>query len=142
MRKRLTAVILAVLVFSLIAASAASLGGIAVDGGVGSDDVVVNAACDTNDAADATSGENLAADFSTAWNGSNFVIAQVVIKGIDDACLGQDITIALTQGGTVQNWAPVTLTANGGSNEHTSTFSSVTAIDAELAFTLHVTIAS
>ena len=92
MRKKLTAVILAVLVFSLIAASAASLGGITYDG-VGADNVSVNASCETD-----LSGVH--ASFETAWDSgdSRYEVSRVVISGIHDDCLGQRISVTLTQG--------------------------------------------
>ena len=143
MRKRLTAIVLAVLVFSLIAASAASLGGIAVPGGVGADNVTVNAACDVTDAADAAPGtENLAATFRTAWDGSDYVIDRVTITGIDDACVSQRISVTLTQAGASdESWGPATMTLNGSPDENTRTFTRVTGILAEADFELYVSIA-
>ena len=88
MRKRLTAVILAVLVFSLIAASAASLGGIN-SAQLGADATLV-ASCDT-DGVSATYGTSLGA-------AGEYVVDDVTIDGIDPLCVGQDIEVTLSDG--------------------------------------------
>ena len=86
-RKKLTAIVLAVLVFSLIAASAASLGGIATaDLGA---DVELVASCDT---------DGVTAAFGTSYDATalEYVVDDVTIGAIDGACVGQAIEVTLT----------------------------------------------
>ena len=144
MRKKLTAVVLAVLVFSLIAASAASLGGIAVPNGPGADAVTVNAACDINDAPDAAPGtENLAASFRTTWDVAEYVVDQVTITGIDDTCVSQRISVTLTQAGAADAiWGSAGMSLNGSPNDNVRSFAGVTGIDADSPFDLYVSIAA
>lgn len=85
MRKKLTAIVLAVLAFSMIAASAASLGGITT-ADLGADTAVI-AACDTVG--------GIAADFTLAFSGGEYQTSTVEISGIDGACVGQDISVTL-----------------------------------------------
>lgn len=91
MRKKLTAVVLAVLVFSLIAATAASLGPIdASDVGVGNGDI---AACHPDTAAD-----DLVIDFTTAWQGGEFRITGADLTLPDGRCDTQDVSLRVLDG--------------------------------------------
>ena len=90
MRKKVIAVILAVLVFSLIAASAASLGGINT-ADLGADATVI-AACDTG-----------GVDVSYNWAYSPgspgiFDVNSVDVSAIDVACNGFDLFVELGDG--------------------------------------------
>ncbi|MGB7859834.1 MAG: hypothetical protein WBM90_05000 [Acidimicrobiia bacterium] len=78
---------MAVLVFSLIAASAASLGGIRT-ADVGAD-VDVVASCDT---------DGVDASYATSYDaiGGEYVVDSVTIDGIDDNCVGDAIEVTLT----------------------------------------------
>lgn len=86
MRRKIIAVLVAVVAFGLIAASAASLGGIRADN-VGADSVVT-AACDS---------DGVSVDWRTRWeqNGPFYELRQVRVDDIADACLGQRISIAI-----------------------------------------------
>lgn len=87
MRKKMTAIVLAVLAFSMIAASAASLGGITT-ANLGADTAVI-AACDTVG--------GIAADFTVAYNvgTGEYDTATVEISGADAPCEGLDISVTL-----------------------------------------------
>lgn len=87
MRKKLTAIVLAVLAFSMIAASAASLGGITT-ADLGADTALI-AACDA---------DGIAADFTVSFSGGEYQTNTVVISGIDATCLGQEISVTLLDG--------------------------------------------
>ena len=90
MRKRLTAIALAALVFSLIAASAASLGGINT-ADLGADATVV-ASCDT---------DGVDADYTLTYvpgAPGNFDVATVGVTNINVACNGYDIDVSLGDG--------------------------------------------
>ena len=78
MRRRLIALTIAVLAFALIAASAASLGGIN-SADVGADTTVVTS-CDTD-----------GVDVEFRWR-------RVIVTGIADACLGQQISMTISDG--------------------------------------------
>ncbi len=101
-RRKLTAVILAVLVFSLIAASAASLGGISTDNLGAETDVV--ASCDS---------DGITVGFTTTFNGGEFEVQTVDITGIAPACVGQDISVELFDASDVSlgSDGPTTLAA-------------------------------
>jgi hypothetical protein len=89
-RKKVMAVVFAVLAFSLIAASAATLGGISTDD-VGADAALV-ASCDI---------DGVSVSFGTpTYNGTtgDYEVDTVTVTGIDDDCLGDDISVALTDG--------------------------------------------
>lgn len=88
MRKKLTAIVLAVLAFSMIAASAASLGGITTSSLGAETDVV--ASCDTIG--------GVAADFSVAFSGGEYRTTTVDISGADLPCEGLDISVTLLDG--------------------------------------------
>jgi len=91
-RKKLTAVVLAVLVFSLVAASAASLGGINT-ADLGADATVV-ASCDT---------DGVDADYTVNYvpgAPGNFDVATVVVTNINVACNTYDIAVSLGDGTT------------------------------------------
>ena len=106
MRKKLTAVVLAVLVFSLIAASAAWLGPIGSPQ-IGASETAVTS-CDT----DGVTVES----YSTAFNPAvGFVMDGVSISGIADACPNEPVTIALTDG-TVIAQGSTTVGTEGGDN--------------------------
>ena len=79
------AVVVAVLAFSLIAASAATLGGINSES-VGAD-VGVVASCDTT---------GVDAAFTTSYVGNNYVVTGVTISGIDAPCEGLDISVTVS----------------------------------------------
>ena len=85
MRKKTTAVVLAVLVFSLIAASAASLGGITT-ADIGAE-VDVVASCDT---------DGVTVSFGTTFDGTEYVVDSVTVSGIDAPCIGQDLSVTLS----------------------------------------------
>jgi hypothetical protein len=91
MRRKLTAVVLAVLVFSLIAASAASLGGIN-SADLGADATVV-AACDTN---------GVDVSYNTNYvpgTPGNYEVTSVDVTNIaSPACDGYDISVTLGSG--------------------------------------------
>ena len=90
MRKKLTAVILAVLVFSLIAASAASLGTIRTDQLGASVDVV--SSCDTD-------GVDVAYNTTyVAGAPSYYSVDSVDVTGINANCNGQAIEFTLADG--------------------------------------------
>lgn len=117
MRKRLTAVVLAVLVFSLIAASAASLGGIN-QADLGADATLV-ASCDTDGV---VVDYQLSFDFGTG----QFDITDVDVSDIDANCNGDDIYVEIgasgasidSGSGTVAaGAATVTMTAGTGDAE-------------------------
>ncbi|MGB7859753.1 MAG: hypothetical protein WBM90_04590 [Acidimicrobiia bacterium] len=93
MRRKLIALIIAVVAFSLIAASAASLGGINT-ADVGADTEVV-ASCDTD-------GVDVSYRFRWAQARGEYEIRRVIINGIADACLGQQISMTINHpGGTL-----------------------------------------
>jgi hypothetical protein len=83
MRKRMLAVVLGLLVFSLVAASAASLGVNTASLGAGTEIV---ASCD--DAVDIA--------FTTGYSGGEYVVTEVVLSDVSDACDGQDVWVQLT----------------------------------------------
>jgi hypothetical protein len=85
MRKRMLAVVLGLLVFSLVAASAATLGGVRSDQ-LGAD-VGVVASCDTD-------GVDVA--FTTIFSGGEYVVTEVVLSDVSDDCDGQDVSVLLT----------------------------------------------
>lgn len=87
MRRKVTAVIMALFVFSLIAASAASLNGIST-AELGADSTVV-ASCDAD-----------GVDVDYNWNYINgdpglFDVVSVDVSGIDSACNGFDLYVEL-----------------------------------------------
>lgn len=88
MRKRLTAVVLAVLVFSIIAASAASLGGIN-QADLGADATVV-ASCDT---------DGVTVDYTLSYTDTGdpgyFAVTEVVVTDINANCNGDDIYVEI-----------------------------------------------
>lgn len=88
MRRKLTAIVLAVLAFSMIAASAASLGGITTSSLGAETDVV--AGCDP---------DGIAVDFTVAFSGGVYKTSTVDITGIaTPSCDGQDLAVTLTDG--------------------------------------------
>lgn len=111
MRKKLTAIVLAVLVFSLIAASAASLGGITTDD-LGAD-VDVVASCDS---------DGVTATFGTSYDATSgeYLVDDVTIGGIAGACLNQAIEVTLTDSGDTA-LGTYSGTVTGGSETLTTT---------------------
>jgi len=90
MRKKLIAIIFGLLVFSLVSASAASLGGVSTSD-LGAEAAVV-ASCDT---------DGVTVDYTTTYvpgAPGNFEVASVVVTAIDPACDGFDIDIAVGDG--------------------------------------------
>lgn len=87
MRRRLIALTIAVLAFGLIAASAASLGGIN-SADVGADTTVV-ASCDT---------DGVDIQYRWRWHHSRYELRRVIVTGIADACLGQQISTTIHDG--------------------------------------------
>lgn len=90
MRKKLTAIVLAVLAFSMIAASAASLGGITTSQLGAENDVV--AGCDP---------DGIAVDFTVTYSAADleYKTSTVDITGIaTPACDGQAIAVTLIDG--------------------------------------------
>ncbi len=93
MRKKVTAVILALFVFSLIAASAASLNGIS-SSDLGADSSVV-ASCDT---------DGVAVDYNWTYTSGApgfFDVDSVDVSGIDGACDTYDLYVELGDGASV-----------------------------------------
>lgn len=95
MSKKLTAVGLGVMVFAMVSASAAGLGG-TTTGAMGAEADVV-AACDTT---------GVTVDFTTAWDGTagEFVVTDVVLTDLGDTaaneCDGQSATVSVSAAGT------------------------------------------
>lgn len=118
MRKKVLAVIVAVLAFSLIAASAATLGGITTSE-VGADATFVGS-CDS---------DGVTATFADPVVGASgrYVVASVDISGIDAACLGQRLSVDVTDSGLVSLGSGFVDPITGAS--HTVTFA--TPADAE-----------
>jgi hypothetical protein len=119
----MTAVVLAVLVFSLIAASAASLGGVTT-ADLGADTEVV-ASCD-EDGVDVDFGTPAYSDTSGVYE-----VDSVTVSGIADACLGAAIAV------TVADVSDASLGEGSGTvvadatDDNTATVS-ITPADAEL----------
>ena len=105
----MTAVVLAVLVFSLIAAAAASLGGITT-ADVGADVGVVATSYDAGLGA--------------------YVVDSVTISGMHDDCIGDPIEVTLTGVGGVVLDTVSGVVAAGGANDNTF-FSAVSGVTAE-----------
>jgi hypothetical protein len=106
------AVVFAILAFSLIAASAASLGGIDTSQ-VGADATFVGS-CDT-DGVDAVFG-----DPSIGASG-RYVVTEVTVSDIDEACIGQTLQVDVTDAGLVSLGGGLVYPIAGDS--HTVTFS-------------------
>jgi hypothetical protein len=86
-RRRLIALTIAVLAFALIAASAASLGGInSTD--LGADTTVVTS-CDT---------DGVDVQYRWRWHHERYELRRVIVTGIADACLGQQISMTISDG--------------------------------------------
>lgn len=93
MRKKLTAVVIAVFVFSLIAASAASLNGINT-ADLGADATVV-ASCDS---------DGVTVNYNWTYTPGApglFDVTSVDVSGIDGACDGYDIEVDLGDGTSI-----------------------------------------
>ena len=94
MRKRVFIAILAgLLVFASVFALAASLGGI-TSGKVGADNTTV-ASCDT---------DGVTTSYTTGWDATNkrYSVNSVTVGGVNDACDGQTLNVALTDSGGTQ----------------------------------------
>lgn len=89
MRKKVMAIVLAVLAFSLIAASAASLGGITVSPDIGADAAFVGS-CDS-DGVTATFADPVISGVT-----GRYVVPLVTISDIDPACAGQELQVEVT----------------------------------------------
>lgn len=90
MKKRLLlSVLTGTVAFGSVFAFAASLGGVSTDK-LGADDSVV-ASCDTN---------GVAVDYDVAYSAADkeYEVTQVNVTGIDTACAGQTVTVALAGG--------------------------------------------
>lgn len=128
MRRKLTASVLAVLVFSVMAASAASLGGINT-ADLGADATVV-ASCDTD-------GVDL--DYTLSYvpgAPGNFEVATVVVTNINVACNTYAIDVSLGDGATELGSGSDTVAAGGA----TVTISA--GVDAELVTEVGVVISN
>jgi len=91
-RKKVLAVVLAVLAFSLIAASAATLGGInAAD--IGADTTLV-ASCNGGNGPVDVSWDSV--EYDSAAN--EFEVTEFTVTFLDDSCDGDPITVTLAQG--------------------------------------------
>lgn len=112
MRKKLTAIVLAVLAFSMIAASAASLNGITTSDLGAETDVV--AGCDP---------DGILVDFTVAYNGTTgeYDTDDVVIDDIHANCDGQDLTVTLKGAGGP--WSATTTLALGGGTSYSASIS-------------------
>jgi len=84
-RRYVIAGLAAVAVFGSVAASAATLGGV-TSGSLGAD-VTTVAACDTD-------GVTLA--YTTAFAAGGYQVTSVTVSGINAACTGQNLRLALT----------------------------------------------
>lgn len=111
MRRKLTAIVIAVFVFSLIAASAATLGGISNSAQLGAEATVV-AGCDS---------DGITISYTTAYNTTtNAYDVTAVDIGDLDGCDTQAISVTLSDGtsvlgsdsGTVSGNANATFTAS------------------------------
>ena len=128
MRKKLTAVILAVLVFSLIAASAASLGTITTDQ-LGSSVEAVSS-CDT---------DGVTVEYNTTYDAGPptiYSVSSIDVSGINAACAGQtiEVTLADTNGVALGSVGSALLDASTTANV---TF---TGVDAELVYQIGIII--
>ena len=105
MRRRLIALILAVVAFGLIAASAASLNGINT-ADVGADATVV-ASCDTN---------GVTVRYRTRYEPriDEYELRRVIIRGIHDDCIGQQLSFTISNGVDQVSRGPWTIRDRGG----------------------------
>lgn len=87
MKKVITPVLAALLAFSAVVASAATLGGLSTEQ-LGADDTVV-AACDSN-------GVEIA--YSTGYDAGTYAVTAAEISGIDAACVGQELSVTVADG--------------------------------------------
>ena len=112
MRKKLTATVIAVFVFSLIAASAASLGGITAPTELGADEAVV-AAC--------TSG-GVTVDFAATYQNGEYQVDDVTVSidAADGSCNGETVRVVVSS--TAVPWASTEVTGVIGSDSATLSF--------------------
>ncbi|MCH8983610.1 MAG: hypothetical protein IH943_05845 [Acidobacteria bacterium] len=112
MRKKLTATVIAVFVFSLIAASAASLGGITAPTELGADEAVV-AAC--------TSG-GVTVDFAATYQNGEYQVDDVTVSidAADGSCNGETVRVVVSS--TTVPWASTEVTGVIGSDSATLSF--------------------
>jgi hypothetical protein len=108
------AVVFAVLAFSLIAASAATLGGVNASG-VGADEGLA-ASCDTN-------GVNV--DFTLTNVGGTVQVTDVVVSGIHGNCDGEAVYVTLLDGpsGNSLGTAGPAIAGDNGTNNNSVTVS-------------------
>lgn len=109
MRRKIIALVVAVLAFSLVAASAASLGGIS-RAGVGAD-VDVVASCDTD-------GVDVSYLMRWASGRGEYELRRVIINGIADACLGQQISMTISQGANQVSRGPSAINNRPGTDNN------------------------
>ena len=109
MRKKLTAAVIAVFVFSLISASAASLGGITAPTELGADEAVV-AAC--------TSG-GVTVDFTAAYQNGEYQVDDVTVSidAADGSCDGETVRVVVSS--TTAPWASSEVTGVIGTDSAT-----------------------
>jgi hypothetical protein len=136
MKKRiLIAATAALIVFGVVFAMAASLGGITGDD-LGADDDVV-ASCDT---------DGVTTSYTTAYSDSGtagYKVGDVTVGSIADACNGASMRVTLSgSGGTSLGERTVTVAVNsgGGDSDDTLDFSSLDVL-AESVTGIHVVIA-
>ena len=136
MKKRiLIAAAAALVVFGVVFAMAASLGGI-TSGDVGADDAVV-ASCDSN---------GVTTSYTTAYSSSGtagYKVGNVTVGSIADACDGATMRVTLTgSGGTSlgEQTATVDVNSGGGDTSDTLNFSGADAL-AEAVTGVHIVIA-
>lgn len=112
MRRKLTAAVIAVFVFSLIAASAASLGGITAPTELGADEAVV-AAC--------TSG-GVTVDFAATYQNGEYQVDDVTVSidAADGSCNGETVRVVVSS--TTVPWASTEVTGVIGSDSATLSF--------------------
>lgn len=123
MRKKVMAVVIAVLAFSLIAASAATLGVTSASGVGAGEDVV--AACDP---------DGVDVDFTVEETSQDVVeVTEVTVSDIHGDCLLEDIFVTVYEGGTAAG------TASGVVNAGTVTLTGFSA-DPELLDNVRVVI--
>jgi len=132
-RKKLTAVIIAVFVFGLISASAASLGGITT-ADLGADTAVV-ASCDAD-------GVTVAYNWTYTPGAPGFFdVDSVDVEGIDAACDGYDIFVDLGDGSAILGDGTVaSITAPGTTTVAITPVG--TEVDAELVTEIGVVISN
>jgi len=125
LRKRLLAIVLALLAFSLFAAAAATLGGLS-SADLGADATQVMS-CDS---------DGVSVDYTAEFDAtdSRFEVTEVIVSGIHDDCAGQTLSVALGDGAQELDSGSVVVAGN------TATVTGLTA-DAEAVTQIAVVIA-